>query len=44
MGGAEPYLRNISRELQSLAPDGEFIGVVPQAQVYTVCGLARTFV
>ncbi len=41
MGGAANYIRNIARELESLAPEDEFICVLPEEQVDTVRGLAR---
>jgi glycosyltransferase involved in cell wall biosynthesis len=41
MGGAANYIRNIALELESLAPEHEFICVVPEEQVDTVRGLAR---
>ncbi len=41
MGGAANYIRNIACELGSLAPEDEFIWVVPEEQVDTVRGLAR---
>jgi glycosyltransferase involved in cell wall biosynthesis len=43
MGGAANYIRNIACELESLAPEDEFICVVPDQQVAAVCGLARNF-
>jgi glycosyltransferase involved in cell wall biosynthesis len=41
MGGAANYLRNIACELESLAPEDEFVCVVPDEQVVTFRGLAR---
>jgi hypothetical protein len=41
MGRAANDIRNIACELESLAPEDEFICVVPQEQVDTVRGLAR---
>ncbi len=41
MGGAANYIRNIARELESLAPEDEFICVLPEEQANTVRGLAR---
>src|SRR5213593_1435811 len=43
MGGAATYIRNIASELESLAPDDEFICVVPEEQVDRVRGVARNF-
>jgi glycosyltransferase involved in cell wall biosynthesis len=41
MGGAANYLRNIASELENLAPDDEFICVVPEDQASALRGLAR---
>jgi glycosyltransferase involved in cell wall biosynthesis len=41
MGGAANYLRNIACELESLAPEDEFVCIVPDEQVVTFLGLAR---
>ena len=41
MGGAANYIRNIACELESLAPEDEFICVVPEEQVDALRGLAR---
>ena len=41
MGGAANYIRNIACELENLAPEDEFICLVPEEQVDTVRGLAQ---
>jgi glycosyltransferase involved in cell wall biosynthesis len=41
MGGAANYIRNIACELESLAPEHEFICVVPEEQADTVRRLTR---
>jgi glycosyltransferase involved in cell wall biosynthesis len=41
MGGAVNYLRNIACELEGLAPEDEFVCVVPEEQADTFRGLAR---
>jgi glycosyltransferase involved in cell wall biosynthesis len=41
MGGAANYIRNIAPELEALAPEDEFICLLPEKQVDAVRGLAK---
>lgn len=40
MGGAATYLRNVARELENVAPDDEFICILPEDRAATLRGLA----
>ena len=43
MGGAVNYLHNIAQQLETVAPEDEFICIVPENRVATFHGLARNF-